>query len=294
MAIRVIDEVGEADPPTALRAARFGLGSADLHETKREKLEALVAGLEAAGVAPSRRIAQEEQERRQPVWDDDGAIDFDPDDLDADIDIDLLGDCNATDDEAALRERFVLETATREPRSDGNPAPGAAVPPPPPAPPAPPPLEGDRALAALVELPRFSDLKLVDGVPTRLADEALYLSTPGTRKAKIEYTKVDAIAVAAVDGLGRKPVLLIDLLLNWSDPSDGPLRAVRLRSDAFDACALAQGVERSSDALRWLAATLAERCGAVPLPDRAAIQGRPFAVYESLASYEREVLQVAR
>jgi len=72
------------------------------------------------------------------------------------------------------------------------------------------------------------------------------------------------------------------------------LRAVRLRSDRFDARALSPGFDRSSDALRDFALKLLERCEAVPLPDPEAISGRPFAVYESLASYEREVLQVAR
>jgi hypothetical protein len=158
-----------------------------------------------------------------------------------------------------------------------------------------PPVEPEGlALAALVEQPRFADLKLVEGVPTRLSDEALYLETAGARKAKIDYAKVDAIAVAAVEGIGSKPVLLLDLLLNWNDCSEGPLRAVRLRSDTFDARTLARHATRPSDTLREFAALLRERCAAAPLPDAEAVAGRPFAVYESLASYEREVLQVDR
>ena len=108
------------------------------------------------------------------------------------------------------------------------------------------------------------------------------------------YAKAEAIAVAAIEGLAARAVLVIDLLLNWCDTSEGPLRTVRLRSDRFDARALVTGEERTSDALRAFAAALLERCGAVPLPDHAAVRGRPFAVYESLASYEREVLQVER
>ena len=89
-------------------------------------------------------------------------------------------------------------------------------------------------------------------------------------------------------------MLLIDLLLNWSDLAEGPLRAVRLRSDHFDARELAPDEARSPDALRAFSAQLIDRCAAVALPDRAAVRGRPFAVYPSLASYEREVLQVER
>ena len=52
--------------------------------------------------------------------------------------------------------------------------------------------------------------------------------------------------------------------------------------------------ELAEAALADLAALERERCAAAPLPDAEAVAGRPFAVYESLASYEREVLQVDR
>jgi membrane associated rhomboid family serine protease len=311
MAMRVIDEVGDTDPPTTLRAAHVALGNPDLHEAKREKLQAMVAELEAAGVEQTREIAAEEAERQRPIWDEDGAIEFDAEDLDAELGEGFFADRNATSDEATLRERdaqapevppvpLAAPPAAAPRAADGSRA--AVEPPqlpasPPPLPTAPPPLpppDESQALAALVDAPRFPDLKLVEGVPTRIAEGALYLRTPNTRKAKIEYTKVEAIAVAAVEGIGSKPVLLIDLLLNWNDCSEGPLRAVRLRSDAFDARQLVPDAERTSDALRALARTLLERCAAVPLPDSEAVGGKPFAVYASLPTYEREVLQVDR
>ena len=293
MAMRVIDEVGDNDPPTTLRAAQVALGNENLHETKRSKLEALVADLEASGVATVPVARSLEAERQQPMWDEAGAIEFDEEDLDAALDGEFFAAPNATENEADLREPFAavpppLPTAPL-------PLPEAEAPGPAPTPLPTPIASEPEAVAALVDLPRFPDLKLVDGVPTRLTDDALYLQTPGTRKAKIEFRKVDGIAVAAVEGLdGKESVLIIDLLLNWNDWSEGPLRAVRLRSDTFDVHTLVETESRTSDALREFGLTLAARCGAIALPDREAIEGRPFAVYESLANYEREVLQVDR
>lgn len=249
MAMRAIDELGEADPAASLRAAQVALSNSDLHETMRRKLQALVAELEGTRVERAPKSALEEPERPRPALDEDGALDFDEIDFDAELEIDA---------------------------------------------PAPPPAGHEGTLAVLIDLPRFEELELAEAVPTRLSDDALYLKTSRAPKAKIEYTAFDAIAVAAAEGLGGKPVLLIDLLLNWSECTEGPLRAVRLRSDTFDARELTTRSARATDALREFAALLLERSGAVPLPDREAVEGRPFAVYESLADYEREVLQVER
>jgi len=78
-------------------------------------------------------------------------------------------------------------------------------------------------------------------------------------------------------------VLVIDLLLNWSQLEDAPLRVIRLRSTGFDPRALAAGVTDPTDALRAFVGRILED---------AAARGRPFRVFEDLASYEREVLRV--
>ena len=39
---------------------------------------------------------------------------------------------------------------------------------------------------------------------------------------------IEALAVSAVRDLGRKPVVVIDLVLNWSESGDAPLRCIRL------------------------------------------------------------------
>jgi hypothetical protein len=148
-------------------------------------------------------------------------------------------------------------------------------------------------LEAVSEAPRFGGTKVVDAVPTALQDDVLRMMIPGGRKAKLEYEKIEAVSVAAVRGLGPKPVLLIDLLLNWTALEDVPLRVIRLRSDAFDPRSLVPDAGDAKGALRRAVETLLERSGAVALPSASAARGEPFDVFGDLETYERQVLQVA-
>jgi hypothetical protein len=67
---------------------------------------------------------------------------------------------------------------------------------------------------------------------------------------------------------------------------------IRLRSTGFDPRALAAGVTDPTDALRAFVGRILEDAAAIALPDPDAARGRPFRVFEDLASYEREVLRV--
>jgi membrane associated rhomboid family serine protease len=70
LALRAAELAREIDPACALRAARLALASPDLHPAKREKLEALAAGLEAQGVSaatPPLATAPAEPGEVQPV-----------------------------------------------------------------------------------------------------------------------------------------------------------------------------------------------------------------------------------
>jgi len=139
--------------------------------------------------------------------------------------------------------------------------------------------------------PRFGATKVIDVVPRALREDALEVASEAGSASRLPLARVEAVAVARLRDAGPKPVIVIDLLLNWSAEDGGPLKVARLRSDRFDPRALA-AADSPVDAIRTLAATLLERSGALPLPDPDAARGRPFATFETLASYEREVLLV--
>jgi membrane associated rhomboid family serine protease len=185
----------------------------------------------------------------------------------------------------------LAESADSEPLppSVAAPAESAAQPPPPAAPEA---QANDLAFAASASVARFCDLKVIEAAPLELAEAGVALQRAGGGRGRVDYDKIQALAVAAVDGLSSKPVLIIDLIINWNDTGEGPLQLIRLRSDAFDVRKLLPQATRSIDAFRALQEQLLARTGAVPLPDRDAVRGRPFRTYSDLESYVREVLQV--
>jgi len=148
------------------------------------------------------------------------------------------------------------------------------------------------ALAASASVARFCDLKVIEAAPLELAENGVALQRVGGGRGQVDYDRVQALAVAAVEGLSSKPVLIIDLIVNWNDTGEGPLQLIRLRSDAFDVRKLMPQATRSIDAFRALQEQLLARTGAVPLPDRDAVRGRPFRTYPDLGSYLREVLQL--
>ena len=109
------------------------------------------------------------------------------------------------------------------------------------------------------------------------------------RKARIPYERIEALATAAVSGIGEKPIVVIDLLVNWSAAHE-PMKLIRFRSDQFDPGQLAPGQTTQLKALQTLLNDLLLATDATPLPNLSAATGAPFAVYQGLDAYHREVL----
>ena len=138
-------------------------------------------------------------------------------------------------------------------------------------------------------------LRAIDAVPVEATREAVEIDTDGRGKSRLPYTRIEAIAVAAVRGLGAQPVLVVDCILNWRDDIGSPLKLIRFRSDRFDAAAIGVAEVGASPAAalgRW-AAQLQRASGAVALPSEAALSGR-FPGFDSLEVYERDVLGAER
>jgi hypothetical protein len=212
----------------------------------------------------------------------------------------------------ALRQLvFELERdGAVEPDPDERAPTGGAIAEPPLTPSSPPPAaatatapavadELDDVFSALVIEPalelhapalRFQSVKAMAAIPTALGSDALELRVGADRRGRVELAKIQAIAVAEIGDRGAEDVL-IDLALNWRDEGDGILRVVRLRSGDFDAGAVVGGVPESGSGVRVLLTRLFERTEAVPLPDLDAALGDPLRVFDSIADYEREVLQ---
>ena len=144
----------------------------------------------------------------------------------------------------------------------------------------------------LAALPRFNGLQTVNAIPTELQEDVLYFQLDDGRRAKVRYEQVEAIAVAALRHTANKTVVIVDLLLNWSELSDAPLRSIRLRSDRYDPARLIHPLSSPTKTLRALLDELLKRTNATPLPDPESATGRPFRVYKYVRAYQRQVLKV--
>jgi membrane associated rhomboid family serine protease len=133
-------------------------------------------------------------------------------------------------------------------------------------------------------------LKLLEGVPVAAVDGVLEVEIGGKGKSRVPYDRVEAVAVAAVSGLSARPVIIVDLVLNWLAMDDEPLKVIRLYSNRFNPMRLSAEAASPLDALKDFARDVMQQAGATALPDAGAVAGAPFATFESLDAYQRDVL----
>jgi len=142
---------------------------------------------------------------------------------------------------------------------------------------------------AAAPAPRLRLLKVLTAVPTELTDEGIEVDVDERGKSNLPYGRIDAISMAAVSGITARPVLLVDLMLNWSSASDQPLKVIRLRSDRFDPRRFEPGASDPLQALTALVHGLVQRSGGACLPSQEVVTGS-FQRFDSLDAYERDVL----
>jgi membrane associated rhomboid family serine protease len=296
-ALQLLEAAQDIDPPAALFAARRVLESNDLPLEKRGRIESLTAELEelssslpafdpAANAAP-----REDSSARRGI-----ALELDPAD---DIVLPSQSQSQAPPPTAAARELDATGSLVAS-DSDGELVP-STVPPDrwaaasdaPASPPRDAVTQGI-AIAAAASAARFVSAKVVEVAPDRLASEGVSLRRISGGSGLVAYAKIQAIAVGAVSGLADKPVLVIDLVMNWNDVAAEQVQVLRLRSDRFDVRDLMPQATNSVEAFRAVLEQLLARTGAIPLPDRSSVRGRPFSTHVDLADYERVVLQVDR
>jgi membrane associated rhomboid family serine protease len=140
---------------------------------------------------------------------------------------------------------------------------------------------------------RFPGVRVAGAVPLSLGEEELMIYVSGKGPSRLAYARIRAVSLAAVRGLGPKPVVLLDLLLSGPQPGSESLPLVRLRSDQYDPRKLVASAASPLEALLGLVEELLKRSRGVPLPDEAAARGRPLRMFDSLDAYAAEVLRVA-
>lgn len=151
--------------------------------------------------------------------------------------------------------------------------------------------DGRRSRPEPIELGHHARrLDVTLATPLALEAAGLRVALASGERRLVGWREVDAIAVGAIEGLGPKPVLVVDLVSGWRQPPGEPLRIVRLRGDGFDPRKVLAHPGSPVDALRELVDRLLGETGADPLPDLPAARGRPFAGFRDLTAFEEDVL----
>ena len=288
VALRVVELVRNVHAGIALVAIARALDAPDLHETKRARLDALRSELILRQQTTPDPVLNEEQAIALA----DRSIEIEPDDdlrrppaglpaasesspggplgLSADGRLEITG------------ERF--EDLSGDDLTDTAPILSA------PGPGSPPLVE--LGLSAAAGIARFSDAKRVETVPIAWETGRVRLERGSATPIWLELSRVQAIAVAGIHGLAGKPVIVVDLLLNWHELEERPLQLLRWRSDRFDPSRLRADLGSGVDAFRQLIDGLLRESGAAALPDDESARGRPFRIYDGIDAYEREVLLI--
>jgi hypothetical protein len=279
VATRVARAASTIDPETAAEAAWRALGSVELTLAERQGLEQLLAevlprGAEAA--ARASRAASRRPTVSEPAAPRRAAASAPPPVDVVDPEAELLEIVDSDEEPAAGPSR---ESAA--PAADAlEPVPGSEP----------------RAAGAKPEAIEFETasrtLEAIFAVPTEFDADGLCITASTGAKKRVRWDRIAAISVAAVSNLGPKPVIMVDLILNWMSLADEPLRIIRLRGDRFDPRRLAPEHAAPVDALRAVIARLLRESNATPLPDLASAKGLPFAGFDGLESYHRDVLMV--
>ncbi len=157
--------------------------------------------------------------------------------------------------------------------------------------------ESDRsafgAMDDLGALDTFPQGVLSEAVPLALLDGALRAQLDGRGVLDVSVDRVRAVAMVGVRGLGPKPVVLVDLLLDGSG-CERPLSVLRLRSDRFDPRQLLDDAPQDPlAALCGFVARLLAESGGLALPDAESAAGRPVKVYADLDAYHEQALRPA-
>jgi hypothetical protein len=135
-----------------------------------------------------------------------------------------------------------------------------------------------------------SVVKLISAVPVDLDPAGVVLRIDGGAPSLLAWERIQAVGVGLVAGIAPKPIVVVDLALNWAEAGEDVLEVLRMRSDSFRARSLVGGEGSALEALRALLAQLLARSGGVPLPDGGSAHGLPFREFPDPSSYERDVL----
>jgi len=144
-------------------------------------------------------------------------------------------------------------------------------------------------------LPVVADaLRLTHARPLGIDAESLSIDVEGRGAARLPIASLLAIGSVGVQGLGPRPVVITDLVIE-GPRGEGPAapQVVRFRSDRYDPRRLVPRAESALAALQTFVSEIGRRAGAEALVPADRVGSAPIAMFGSLEAYESELLRPA-
>lgn len=142
-----------------------------------------------------------------------------------------------------------------------------------------------------VEVAAQRYLQVTVAVPVAVNNRMLSVDVCGAVR-QVVFQTVEAVSVAGIAREGRRPVAVIDLLLDLPSSNILDPRTIRLFGDSFDSRNLIGG-EDPKRAFRDFLDLLIESSDGKALPDPESARANPFRSFSSLEEYELEIFGVA-
>jgi hypothetical protein len=165
-----------------------------------------------------------------------------------------------------------------------------------------PPPQDSAGSAISIEL---RSLRALEAVPISMGADWIEIDASPKGKSKLPFARIETLSMAAVDGLGPKPILVVDCILSeskvvgdqsrvgQSGETDVVMKSIRFRSDRFDPRPFVPDAPNSLAALTAWVNRLQSSSNANCLPSREILNGS-FRRFVSMEAYEHEVLGVVR
>ncbi len=152
---------------------------------------------------------------------------------------------------------------------------------------------GTGASSDFSESSPLRSLKALEAVPIAMSEEWIEIDASPRGKSKLPFSRIQTIAMAAVEGLASRPVLVVDCVLSETNREKDTMKSIRFRSDRFDPLSFQPQASSPLAALTEWVSGLQEGSNANCLPSRDILSGE-FARFASVEDYEREVLSAIR
>jgi hypothetical protein len=140
-------------------------------------------------------------------------------------------------------------------------------------------------------IPKQKIISAYPAVPLGLKNQKIFLELAGIGKKWLALSGIKLISVVKISESGKKPFLLLDLILNMSVSPSRSIKAIRINSKTFNPLSLISNLQNPLDGFRTLIRHMQKSSQSRSFPDQESLRLEKLTIYESVDSYERSLVK---